>query len=196
MPDATRGEVTVLLDRWSGGDADAFDSLLPLVYDQMRTLARSLMRRERADHTLQPTALLNEAYMRLIQQQKVTWEDRAHFYAFTARVMRNILTDHARAHLADRRGGKEQMKIELTDDIAWIGSSDASILDLHRALERLEALDARKARVVELRYFLSFTTPEVAEGLGISLATAERDIQFARGWLYRELRGKTAVQET
>jgi len=186
----------VLLDRWSGGDADAFDSLLPLVYDQMRTLARSLMRRERADHTLQPTALLNEAYMRLIQQQKVTWEDRAHFYAFTARVMRNILTDHARAHLADRRGGKEQMKIELTDDIAWIGSSDASILDLHRALERLEALDARKARVVELRYFLSFTTPEVAEGLGISLATAERDIQFARGWLYRELRGKTAVQET
>jgi RNA polymerase sigma factor (TIGR02999 family) len=196
MSDEMRGEVTVLLDRWHGGDAEAFESLLPLVYSQLCMLARSMMRRERADHTLQPTALLNEAYMRLMQQQSVTWEDRAHFYAFSARVMRNILTDYARSHVAERRGGKQQIKIELTDDIAWIGSSDAEILDLHRALERLEVLDPRKARVVELRYFLSFTTAEVADALGISQATTERDVQFIRGWLYRELRGDSLGHPT
>lgn len=165
----------------------AFDVLVPVVYNDLRRLARAMMRRERSDHTLQPTALLNETYMRLIQQQKVTWEDRAHFHAFAARLMRNILTDYARAHLAKCRGGPGQVRIELTDDLAWIGSTDEQIIDLHRALERLEALDRRKAHVVELRYFLAFTTAEVAEALDISPATAERDLQFARGWLYREL---------
>jgi RNA polymerase sigma factor (TIGR02999 family) len=163
---------------------------VPAIYSDLRRLAQSMMRRERSDHTLQATALLNETYMRLVNQQQVAWEDRSHFYAFSARLMRNILTDHARARLADRRGGKGQIRIELTDDLAWIGSADEEIIDLHRALEHLESLDPRKARVVEMRYFLSFTTPEVAESLGISLATAERDLQFARGWLYRELRGE------
>jgi len=196
MTDGSRGEVTLLLDRWRAGDGAAFDALVPVVYSDLRRLAQSMMRRERSDHTLQATALLNEAYMRLVQQQQVAWEDRSHFFAFAARLMRNILTDHARAHLADRRGGKNRIRIELTDDLAWIGSADGEILDLHRALENLESLDPRKARVVELRYFLSFTTPEVAESLGISLATAERDLQFARGWLFRELRGEGRTHES
>jgi len=186
----------LLLDRWRAGDAAAFDTLVPVVYTDLRRLAQSMMRRERSDHTLQATALLNETYMRLVQQQKVTWEDRSHFYAFAARLMRNILTDHARAHLAGRRGGPNRIKIELTDDLAWIGSANEEILDLYRALERLEVLDPRKARVVEMRYFLAFTTAEVAEALSISLATAERDLQFARGWLYRELRGEGTADES
>jgi RNA polymerase sigma factor (TIGR02999 family) len=196
MQNNSRGEITLLLDRWRAGDAAAFDTLVPVVYADLRRLAQSMMRRERSDHTLQATALLNETYMRLVQQQKVTWEDRSHFYAFAARLMRNILTDHARAHLAGRRGGQNRIKIELTDDLAWIGSANEEILDLYRALERLEALDPRKARVMEMRYFLSFTTAEVAEALGISLATTERDLQFARGWLYRELRGGGAADES
>jgi RNA polymerase sigma factor (TIGR02999 family) len=195
MEDDSRGEITLLLDRWRSGDAAAFDALVPVVYADLRRLAQSMMRRERSDHTLQATALLNETYMRLMQQQKVTWEDRSHFYAFAARLMRNILTDHARAHLAGRRGGPNRIKIELTDDLAWIGSANEEILDLHRVLECLEDLDARKARVVEMRYFLGFTTAEVADALGISLATAERDLQFARAWLYRELRGEGAADE-
>ena len=195
MTDANRGEITLLLDRWRSGDPAAFDSLVPVVYNDLRRLAQSMMRRERSVHTLQATALLNETYMRLVKQRKVALEDRSHFYAFAARLMRNILTDHARAHLAERRGGREQIKIELTDDLAWIGTSDAQILDLYRALERLETLDARKARVVDLRYFFAFTTAEVAEALGISLATAERDLQFARGWLFRELRGEGLAHE-
>jgi RNA polymerase sigma factor (TIGR02999 family) len=134
--------------------------------------------------------------MRLVQQQQVSWEDRSHFFAFAARLMRNILTDHARAHLAERRGGQDRIRIELTDDLAWIGSGDEEIIDLYQALERLEALDPRKARVVELRYFLSFTTQEAAESLNLSLATVERDLQFARGWLYRELRGSGPAHES
>lgn len=196
MQDDSRGEITVLLDRWRGGDAAAFDALVPAVYADLRQLARRMMRRERSDHTLQATALLNETYLRLMQQQRVNWEDRSHFYAFAARLMRNILTDHARAHLAGRRGGPNRIKIELTDDLAWIGSANEEILDLHRVLERLEKLDPRKARVVEMRYFLGLTTAEVAEAMEISLATAERDLQFARGWLYRELRGEGAAHES
>jgi RNA polymerase sigma factor (TIGR02999 family) len=195
MKDDSRGEVTLLLDRWRGGDAAAFEALVPVVYADLRRLARSMMRRERSDHTLQATALLNETCVRLIQQQKASWEDRSHFYAFAARLMRNILTDHARSHLAGRRGGPNRIKIELTDDLAWVGSANEEILDLHRVLERLEELDSRKSRVVEMRYFLGFTTAEVAEALGISLATAERELQFARGWLYRELRGEGASHE-
>jgi RNA polymerase sigma factor (TIGR02999 family) len=192
----SRGEITVLLDRWRGGDAAAFDVLVPVVFDDLRKMARNMMRRERADHTLQATALLNETYMRLMRQQKVTWEDRSHFFAFAARLMRNILTDHARARLAERRGGQDHIQIELSEDLAWIGSGDEQIIDLHRALEKLEVLDARKARVVELRYFLSFTTQETAEALHLSLATVERDLQFARSWLYRELRGDAAAHES
>lgn len=190
-----QGEVTQLLERWHAGDQAAFDALVPLVYRDLRALARSMMQRERPDHTLQPTALINETYLRLSRQQKVTWTDRAHFFAFAARLMRHILTDHARARLAARRGGENQVRLELKEDLAWIGSSSAEILDLHRALERLEQLDARKARIVELRYFFAMTTADAAEALNLSLATAERDLQFARAWLFRELRGDGPAHE-
>jgi RNA polymerase sigma-70 factor (ECF subfamily) len=195
MPSEGQGEVTQLLERWHAGDRAAFDALVPVVYRDLRAMARSMMRRERFDHTLQPTALLNETFLRLPREQKVAWADRSHFYAFAVRLMRNILTDHARARLAGRRGGPNHVRVELKEDLAWIGCGDTQILDLHRALERLEKLDARKARIVELRYFFAFTTAEAAEALNLSLATAERDLQFARAWLYRELRGDGSPHE-
>lgn len=187
------GEVTLLLESWRAGDPEAFNSLIPLVYDQLHRIALGLMRRERTDHTLQPTALLNELYMRLLHQRKVTWNDRAHFFTFTARVMRNILTDHARVHLAQRRGGGFDLPV--SPDLAWVGSSAEELLDLNSALERLQEIDPRKARLLELRFFLSFTTEESCELLNISHATAERELKFARAWLFRELRGGAHPEE-
>ena len=183
------GEVTRLLESWRGGDPQAFDRLVPLVYEQLHRIALGIMRRERSDHTLQPTALLNEVYMRLLQQRQVDWNDRGHFFTFTARLMRNMLIDHARSRSAQRRGGPERVALEVSADLAWIGTTDDNLLDLNRALERLEALDPRKARIVELRFFLSCTTEEVCEILGISHATVERELRMAKGWLYRELKG-------
>jgi len=183
------GEITQLLERWRTGDSAAFEAMVPLVYEQLHRIAAGLMRREREDHTLQPTALLNEVYMRLVRQKKADWNDRRHFFTFAAKLMRNILTDYARARLAKRRGGSEWIKMELSEDMAFIGSEAEEVLDLNSALERLEDLDPRKARIVEMRYFLAFTTEEAAEALEISVATAERDLKFARSWLYRELTG-------
>lgn len=196
MSQNSQNEITQLLHRWHAGDAAAFDELAPVVYEDLRRLARSMMRRERPEHTLQATALLNETYLRLVQQQRADRKNRSHFFAFAARMMRNMLTDHARTRLAERRGGSDRIRVELTDDLAWIGSSDEEILDLHRALEKLEILDARKARGVEMRYFLGFTTEEVAEALELSVATVERDLQFARGWLYRELAPRSEPHES
>ncbi len=185
------GEVTRILQSWRDGDAEAFNQLIPLVYDQLHRIATGLMRRERSEHTLQATALLNEVYLRLLRQRKVAWNDREHFFAFAARLMRNILIDHARARQALCRGGKERMDLAISPDLAWMGSSYAELLDLDLALNRLESLDPRKARLVELRFFLSCTTEETCELLNISHATVERELKFARGWLYRELRGGT-----
>ena len=181
------GEVTRLLERWREGDPEVLESLIPLVYSQLHRIARGYMRRERDDHTLQPTALVNEVYMRLLNQRKITWHDRAHFYTFAARMMRNILKDHARAHLAERRGGPGAIRLPLSEEVAWVGTSPAEILDLNRALDRLELLDQRKAHLVELRFFLALTMEESAEVLSISLATAERDLKFSRSWLFQEL---------
>ncbi len=194
MADAD-GEVTRLLARWREGDPDVLESLIPLVYGQLHRIAESYMRREREDHTLQPTALVNEVYMRLLSQRKVTWHDRGHFYTFAARIMRNILKDHARAHLAERRGGPGAIRLPLSDEIAWVGTSSAEILDLNRALDRLEKLDQRKAHLIELRFFLALTLEETAEVLSISLSTAERDLRFSRSWLHHELKS-TAKSET
>ncbi len=166
---------------------------MPLIYEQLHRIATGLMRHERPDHTLQPTALLNEVYMRLVRQRKADWTDRKHFFTFAAMLMRNILTDHARSRLADRRGGPNRIALELSDDIAFIGTEDDRILDLNRALTRLEQVDRRKARLVEMRFYLSFTTDEAAEALEISRATAERDLKFARTWLFRELSGAPAI---
>jgi RNA polymerase sigma factor (TIGR02999 family) len=176
-----------MLERWREGDPEVLENLIPLVYQQLHRIARGYMRRERDDHTLQPTALVNEVYMRLLNQRKITWHDRGHFFTFAARMMRNILKDHARAHLADRRGGPNAIRLPLSDDVAWVATSSAEILDLNRALDRLEQLDQRKAHLVELRFFLALTMEETAEVLSISVATAERDLKFSRSWLFHEL---------
>ncbi len=184
------GEVTRMLAKWREGDPDVMEGLVPLVYGQLHRIARGYMRRERDDHTLQPTALVNEVYMRLLNQRKIAWNDRGHFFTFAARMMRNILKDHARAHLAERRGGPNAIRLPLSDDVAWVGTSSEEILDLNRALDRLEQLDERKAHLVELRFFLALTMEETAEVLSISLATAERDLKFTRSWLFHELKSE------
>jgi RNA polymerase sigma factor (TIGR02999 family) len=189
MEERQPGEITLLLNQWKDGNRDAFDRLMPLVYSELRNIATGLMRRERGGHTLQPTALLHELYFRLAQQRKVGMGDRAHFFTFAAKLMRMILVDHARARNAQRRGGPA-IRVPLTEELSWLGDDESDLLDLSRALERLEQLDARKARMVELRFFLSFTVEEIAEILEISKATVDRDLKFVRGWLYRELRGK------
>lgn len=181
------GDVTIWLQRWRDGDQEALHQLIPLVYDTLHRIADSYMRRERDDHTLQSTALINEVYLRLQKQRKVNWEDRKHFFVFAAMMMRNVLTDYARAQLAERRGGENVVYVPLTDESAWVGTSPEQVIDIANALKRLEALDERKAQVVELRYFLAMTMEETAEALDISLATAERDLKFARSWLNREL---------
>ncbi len=190
MDEAT-ADVTRLLQRWRKGDENVLDELIPLVYDQLHAIALGYMHREREDHTLQPTALVNEVYLRLLNMRKIAWDDRIHFFVFAARTMRNILTDHARAHLAGRRGGPAAIKLPLTEEVAWVGTSPEQILDLNRALDRLEQLDSRKAQLVELRFFLALTMDEAAGVLAISLATAERDLKFSRSWLHHELNHAT-----
>ncbi|MFN7919017.1 MAG: sigma-70 family RNA polymerase sigma factor [Bryobacteraceae bacterium] len=185
------GEVTRLLAEWRSGAPQAFEELVPLVYDQLHRIAIGAMRRERLDHTLQATALVNELYVRLLNQRSIGWNDREHFFTFAARVMRNILIDHARANKAARRGGAGR-KLPIADDLAWVDTTDEGLLDLEVKLAQLEQMDSRKARLVELRFFLALTNDEAAEVLGISRATVERDVKFVRAWLYRELKGRGA----
>jgi RNA polymerase sigma factor (TIGR02999 family) len=174
------------LQRWKEGDQSAIEHLLPFVYPHLHEIAAAYLRRESGDHTLQPTALVNELYLRLMQQHKADWGDRAHFYTFAAKLMRRILVDHARAANADKRGG-ELPHIPLNDEIPWLSLNSVDVIDVHRALDELEQLDARKVRLVELRYFLGCTLAETAELLGVSTATAERDLRFVRLWLYSTL---------
>jgi RNA polymerase sigma factor (TIGR02999 family) len=186
--DMTQGEdVTQVLKRWQHGDPQALEALIPLVYSQLHRIAASYMRREGEDHTLQPTALINEVYLRLQRQRDIRWDRREHFYVFAALLMRNILTDHARARMAARRGGDGITFVPLSEESAWVGTMPENLLDLSRALQKLEQLDARKARIVELKYYLALSMEEAAEVLNISLATAERDLRFSRSWLLNEL---------
>src|SRR5512147_961112 len=150
------GDITLLLSEWKEGDRAAFDRLVPLVYHDLRNIATGLMRRERGGHTLQPTALLHELYFRLAQQRRVAIGDRGHFYTFAAKLMRLILVDHARSHNAHRRGG-DSLRVPLSEELPWIGESEAETIDLNSALDRLEEIDARKTRILELRFFLCFT---------------------------------------
>ncbi len=183
------GEITHLLDEWRSGDRVAFDRLVPLVYDELHNIATGLMHRERSSHTLQPTALLHELYFRLVQQREIGISDRIHFYTFSARLMRMILVDHARGRNAERRGG-DAIRVPMSDELAWLGEHDTNVLDLENALQRLEQLDPQKARIVELRYFLSLSVQEIAETLASSKSTVDRELKFIRGWLYRELNTK------
>ena len=186
MADAPNGPVTALLARVRDGDAEAKDEMVPLVYDELRRLAASYLRRERGNHTLQPTALVHEAYMKLVDQRQAAWQNRAHFMAVAAIVMRRVLVNHARDRAAEKRGGGVAPEsLTVVGDVAAASAVDVLALDL--ALEKLEALDARKCRVVELKFFGGLTTEEAAEVVGASVATVERDWSFSRAWLFDQL---------
>ncbi|MCA9290042.1 MAG: sigma-70 family RNA polymerase sigma factor [Phycisphaerales bacterium] len=179
-------DATQLLQDLSAGDGEAVDRLLPLVYDELHRLAGQHLRRERRDHTLQPTALVHEAYLRLIDQTRVQWQNRAHFMAVASQAIRRILVDHARSKGRKKRGGDRQ-RIAL-DQAAIVGGTDDSMLvDLDEALVRLATEHPEKVRVVEMRFFGGLPVAEVAEVLGVTTRTVERYWQFARAWLYREL---------
>ncbi len=175
--------VTQLLIDLSKGDERAIDELLPLVYDELRRLAASQMRRERAGHTLQPTALVNETYLKLIDQRSVDWKNRAHFFGLASKIMRRILVNHARDRRAEKRGGDAQ-RVSLSVAADSFEKQDLDILALNEALEKLVEFDSRKSRVVELKFFGGLTTDEIAEVLQISDATVEREWSFARAWLF------------
>ena len=177
-------EVTQLLADWGKGDRSALDKLFPLVHKELRRIAQRQMNNERAGHTLQATALVNEAYLKLVGQQEFEWQNRAHFFAVSAQVMRNILIDHARAHARDKRGGGA-IQVSL-NDIAVIAEEQASdFIALDDALRRLESLDPQKGKIVELRYFGGLSIEETAEVLNISPRTVRREWQRAKAWLYR-----------
>ena len=178
--------VTDLLSAIDRGDPRAARELFPLVYDELRRIAAHYLRRERRDHTLQPTALVHEAYLRLINQREVDWRNRAQFVGLAAMMMRRVLVNHARERVAARRGG-ESDRIPLTVVIAGFDQPQVNFLDLHQALDRLHALDARKGRVVELKFFGGLTTAEIGEVMELSHATVEREWSFARAWLYRSI---------
>jgi RNA polymerase sigma factor (TIGR02999 family) len=188
----TPADVTQILKAASDGNREALDRLLPLVYDELRRLAQHHLADERADHTLQATALVHEAYMRLIDQKRVVWQNRAHFFAVASQAIRRILVDHARAREAARRGGgAERLPIDAALDAA-IAMPGTQILALNAALTRLADDEPDKARIVEMRFFGGLTNEEIAEVIGASLSTIERQWRFARAWLYRELDGAGA----
>ena len=175
-------DISALLDAWSRGDAAARDRLMPLVYDELRRRARALLRRENPGHTLQPTALVHEAYLRLAGERRVVWQNRAQFYAVAGQMMRRILVDHARAHKAAKRSG-EWSRLSLDETSAQSPSTPVDVLDLHAALDELNGFDARKSQVAEMRYFGGLSLSETAHVLNISVATVEREWQAARAWL-------------
>ena len=181
-------QVTVLLRAWSDGDEAAFEQLLPLVEAELRRLARTYMARERRGHTLQTTALVNEAFVRLVDTKGLRWQDRAHFLAISARLMRRVLVDHARARGYQKRGGGAQ-RVTLTDALVIASAPSLHLIDLDRALEALGAVDPRKAKVVELRFFGGLSVEETANVLHLSADTIKRDWRLAKLWLLRELEG-------
>ena len=178
--------ITQLLESWSKGDQSALEKLMPLVYNELHRLAVAYLRRERQTHTLQPTALVNEAYLKLIDQRNARWQNRAQFYGVAAQLMRRILVDHARAHHAAKRGGP-QFTVSLSKAARFGEKPDVDLLALHEALKRLREIDATQSRIVELRFFGGLTIEETAEVMGSSHATVEREFRMARAWLRREL---------
>jgi RNA polymerase sigma factor (TIGR02999 family) len=181
------GEVTRLLIAWNAGDRDAVERLMPLVYGELREIAERHFRRERPGHTLQPTAVVHEAYFRLVDQTRVTWKNRGHFFAIASQAMRRILIDHARARQAEKRGGKET---QVTLDVGVASpepADDVDLLALDEALVRLKALDDAQARIVELRFFGGLSIEETAEAMETSPSSVKREFRSARAWLFREL---------
>lgn len=178
--------MTAYLQRWSGGDRAAFDALLPLVEAELRRVARRNLRGERGDHTLQPTALVNEAWLRLEGERRMQWRDRGHFFAVAAQIMRFILVDYARRRRAEKRGG-DACRVSLSDVLELPERGIGRLVDIDDALSRLERLDERKARVATLRLFAGATVEETASAVGVSGVTVMRDWRLARAWLQREL---------
>jgi RNA polymerase sigma-70 factor, ECF subfamily len=179
-------EVTQLLVDWSGGDQAAFDKLVPLVYEELHRLARRYMGREQAGHTLQTTALVNEAYLRLVDQKRMRWQNRAHFFAIAAQMMRRVLVDHARKRRYAKRGG-DQLRVSLAEAEGLSQERAADVVALDEALESLAEIDPQQARVVELRFFGGLTIEETAEVLGLSRDMVNREWATAKAWLYREM---------
>ena len=188
MPDPASDNITHLLKEWSDGDERALDRLTPLVYEELRQQAARYLRRERRPHSMQTTALINEAYLRLIDAQNVRWGNRAHFFAIAANLMRRILVDHARRRDAEKRGGY-QIRLTFSDLIAEAPESDVDLLAIDQALDRLAVIDPRQARIVELRFFSGLNVDETATAMGISPKTVKRDWSVARAWLRREIGG-------
>ena len=180
--------ITDLLRQWSAGDQRALDQVTPLVYEELRHQAARYLRRERPGHTLQTTALINEAYLRLIDAREVHWQSRTHFFAIAANLMRRVLVDHARRRDADKRGGPH-VRVQLDEALAVADEADIDLLAIDEALDKLAAIDPQQARVVELRFFSGLNVEETAAALGVSPKTVKRDWSVARAWLRREIGG-------
>ena len=186
MPNDSPTQVTLLLSRWRAGDREALDALLPLVYEELRRLARHYLQLERPDHTLQSTALVHEAYVRLLGQNPPDWKSRSHFFGVAARLMRQILVDHARSHQAAKRGGNS-LKLTLSDGLVGRKGRDLDVIALDNALNSLAQLNPQHCQIVELRFFSGLTIEDTSEALGISPATVKRSWTTARAWLFREM---------
>jgi len=187
MSEKAPSEITQMLIELTGGNRDVVNQILPHIYDELRRLAGSYLRRERADHTLQPTALVHEAYMKLIDQKQVHWQNRAHFFGIAAQVMRRILMDHARKNTAEKRGGDAD-KLPLEEEILVVShEKSADLIALDDALQALAEFDEQKAKIVELRYFGGLSIEETAEVMGVSVPTINRQWRMAKAWLHAEL---------
>ena len=189
MTTPVRTEVTQLLQAYGTGNREAMDRLLPILYEELYGIARARLRGERIDHTLSPTALINEAYLKLVDIHQIDWQNRGHFLAMASKVMRRILVDHAVKRKAVKRGG-DQVKVEISEDLIVKDEDLDTVLALNDSLERLEVDHGRAARVLEHCYFGGLTNEEIGVALEISLATVERDLRFARAWLARDWEGK------
>jgi RNA polymerase sigma factor (TIGR02999 family) len=190
----TPENVTQLLIDWSKGDKEALDNLVPLVYDELRRQAARYLRHERAGHTLQTTALIHEAYLRLVDQRNVHWQNRAHFFGIAAQMMRRILVDHARTKKRAKRGGSD-IRVSFSEATLKAPDQDLDIVALDEALEHLAEIDEQQSKIVELRFFSGLTVEETAEVLGISPATVKRDWSMAKAWLHREISGAVEKNE-
>jgi RNA polymerase sigma factor (TIGR02999 family) len=187
LPNAEQGEITQLLGRWEQGEPGAMESLAPLVYDQLRAIAEASLRNERPDHTLQPTAVVNEVFLDLLRLRRLAINDRAHFFAFAAQLIRRVLIDSARKAKAEKRG-LGWTRIPLDVELAWLSNDSPESLDLSAALNELGEFDASKTRAVELHYFLGCTVEDTADVLQVSKSSVERSLRFTLAWLHRRLR--------
>ena len=185
MAPGSGGDITIILQHWDTDRQAAVNALTPIVYGELHRIAAAHLRRQRSDHTLQPTALINEAYLRLVRQDSANFRDRSHFYTLAAKMMRQILVDAARAHLSEKRGSGK--KVQLDEKIEIAGSQNADFLAVHEALDKLHGYNERLAQAVELRYFGGQQLDEIAEALSLSLATVKRDLSLGEAWLRRAL---------